>query len=219
MKIEKPKNISIFSQKKISDFIFDDIKYIKNPQILEFGVREGVSTKFFLDLCKKNNGKCISIDMNDYSNLFDDKNWQFIHSRDDNFDYVKGLIPKEFDIILLDTLHEAAHVEKIIYNYYNLLKKDGYFIIDDISWVPYLKNSWRDHFNLETENRKTFELLIDIYLTNQDNIRLSFCFDASGLAKIKKITENSLNKKKHVKSRIYSLRNLLKQIKKTIIKN
>ena len=219
MKIEKPKNISISSQKKISDFIFDDIKYIKNPQILEFGVREGVSTKFFLDLCKKNNGKCISIDMNDYSNLFNDKNWQFIHSRDDNYDYVKGLIPKEFDIILLDTLHEAAHVEKIIYNYYNLLKKDGYFIIDDISWVPYLKNSWRDHFNLETENRKTFELLIDIYLTNQDNIRLSFCFDASGLAKIKKITENSLNKKKHVKSRIYSLRNLLKQIKKTIIKN
>ena len=83
--------------------------------------------------------------MNDYSNLFNDKNWQFIHSRDDNFDLIKKLIPKELDIIFLDTLHEAAHVEKIIYNYYDLLKKDGYFVIDDISWIPYLKNSWRDN--------------------------------------------------------------------------
>ena len=219
MIIDKPKDLSIISQKKLSRFIFDNIKDIKNPQIFEFGVRAGISTKFFLDLCQKNNGKCVSVDMNDYSNLFNDKNWQFIHSKDDNFDLIKKLIPKELDIIFLDTLHEAAHVENIIYNYYDLLKKDGYFVIDDISWIPYLKNSWRDNFNLETENRKTFELLIDIYLTNQDNIRLNFCFDASGLAKIKKIAENPLNKKKHINSRIYSLRHLLKQIKRTIIKN
>ena len=47
MKIEKPKNISIFSQKKISDFIFDDFKYIKNPQILEFGVEKEFLLNFF----------------------------------------------------------------------------------------------------------------------------------------------------------------------------
>ena len=100
-----------------------------------------------------------------------------------------------------------------------MLKKNGLFIIDDISWVPYLKNSWRDNFNLETENRKTFELLIDIFLTNQNNITLDFTFSASGLAKIKKISSETLNKKKHTQSRIYSLRNFLKQIKRKIIKN
>ena len=219
MKIDKPKDISIISQTKLSGFIFNDIKDIKNPQILEFGVRKGVSTRFFLDLCNKNNGKCISVDINDYSHLFDDKNWKFIHSRDDNFEFIKNQIPKEFDIIFLDSLHEAAHVEKILYNYYDLLKKGGYFIIDDISWVPYLKNSWRDNFNLETENRKTFEVLIDILLTNQDNMKMDFRFVASGLAKIKKLSGESLNKKKHINSRVYSLKHLLKKIKKSIIKN
>ena len=219
MKIEKPYNLSEVSKNKVSNFIYEDIKDIKNPQILEFGVRAGHSTKFFLDLCKKNNGKCISVDIKDYSNLFNDENWTFIHSKDDNFTFIKNQIPKQFDIIFLDTLHEAQHVEKIFYNYFDMLKKNGLFIIDDISWIPYLKNSWRDNFNLETENRKTFELLLDIFLTNQNNISLDFTFSASGLAKIKKISSKTLNKKKHTQSRIYSLRNFLKQIKRKIIKN
>ena len=82
-----------------------------------------------------------------------------------------------------------------------------------------LKKFLRDNFNLETENRKTFELLIDIFLTNQNNITLDFTFSASGLAKIKKISSKTLNKKKHTQSRIHSLRNFLKQIKRKIIKN
>ena len=219
MTIEKPYNLSEISKNKVSNFIYEDIKNIKNPQILEFGVRAGHSTKFFLDLCKKNNGKCISIDMIDYSNLFNDENWTFIHSRDDNFSFIKNQIPKQFDVIFLDTLHEAQHVEKIFYSYFDMLKENGLFIIDDISWVPYLKNSWRDNFNLETENRKTFELLIDIFMTNQNNISLDYTFSASGLAKIRKISSKPLNKKKHIQSRIYSLKNFLKQIKKKIIKN
>ena len=219
MKIEKPYNHSETSKNKVSNFIYEDIKDIKNPQILEFGVRAGHSTKFFLDLCKTNNGKCISVDMNDYSNLFNDENWTFIHSRYDNLSFIKNQIPKEFDVIFLDTLHEAQHVEKIFYSYFDMLKKNGLFIIDDISWVPYLKNSWRDNFYPETENRKTFELLIDIFLTNQNNITLDFTFSTSGLAKIKKISNEILNKKKHTRSRIYSLRNFLKQIKRKIIKN
>ena len=219
MKIEKPYNHSETSKNKVSNFIYEDIKNIKNPKILEFGVRKGHSTKFFLELCKKNNGKCISVDMDDYSNLFNDENWTFIHSKDDNFSFIKNQIPKQFDIIFLDSLHEAQHVEKIFYNYFDMLKKNGLFIIDDISWVPYLKNSWRDNFTVETENRKTFELLIDIFLTTQSNITLDFKFDTSGLAKIKKISNETLNKKKHIQSRIYSFKNFLKQIKIKIIKN
>ncbi len=218
MKIKEPLNISSLSKNKLSNFIHDNVRNIPNPQILEFGVREGNSTKFFLDLCKQNDGKCFSVDINDYSKLFNDVNWKFIHSSDDNYNFIKNQIPSKFDIIFLDTLHVAEHVEKIIYNYYDMLKKDGYFIIDDISWIPYLKNSWRDSFNLETENRKTFELLIDIFLTNQDNFKLDFSFTASGLAQMKKVAENSLNNKRHVKSRIYSIRHFLKNIKLSILK-
>ena len=30
-----------------------------------------------------------SVDMIDYSNLFNDDNWKFIHSKDDNFSFIK----------------------------------------------------------------------------------------------------------------------------------
>ena len=31
---------------------------------------------------------------------------------DDNFDFLENQLPKKFDIIYLDSLHEAKHVEK-----------------------------------------------------------------------------------------------------------
>ena len=80
----------------------------------------------------------------------DDPNWKFIKfSRDDNFEYIKSKIPSEIDVILIDTIHEANHVKKILYGYYNFLKIDGYIFIDDISHLPYLKNSSRDNFYCE----------------------------------------------------------------------
>ena len=40
--------------KKFYNFIYNDIKNIKNPKILEFGVSSvGLSTSILLDLCEK----------------------------------------------------------------------------------------------------------------------------------------------------------------------
>ena len=100
---------------KIKNFIEDQIKNIQNPSIIEFGVKEGRSTKMFLDLCEKNNGKLFSIDITDYSSLFKNKNWNFILSRDDNFEYLEDKLPKKNYIIYLDSLHEADHIEKFYY--------------------------------------------------------------------------------------------------------
>ena len=80
---------------KIKNFIEDQIRNIQNPSIIEFGVKEGRSTKMFLDLCEKNNGKLFSIDITDYSSLFKNKNWNFILSRDDNFEYLEDKLPKK----------------------------------------------------------------------------------------------------------------------------
>ena len=57
---------------KIDTFIKKNISKIQKPQIVEFGVKEGRSTKLFLDICNQNNGKLYSIDIDDYSNLFND---------------------------------------------------------------------------------------------------------------------------------------------------
>ena len=103
---------------KINTYMFDLISNIKNCNFLEFGVKEGRSTLKFLELCRKNNGKLLSIDIDDYSNLYKDENWKFLKTRDDNFDLVDKHINGKLDVIYLDSLHEAKHVEKIFYHYF-----------------------------------------------------------------------------------------------------
>ena len=124
---------------KFNSFVANELISLKDLTILEFGVKEGRSTKIFLQHCKKNGGKLYSIDVNDYKDKFNDSNWTFIQSRDDNFDYLENKLPKKFDVIYLDSLHEADHVEKILYYYFDKLKIGGLFFIDDTSWLPYIR--------------------------------------------------------------------------------
>tara|TARA_B110001452_G_scaffold258497_1_gene253797 strand:+ start:1472 stop:2095 length:624 start_codon:yes stop_codon:yes gene_type:complete len=200
--------------RKIDDFMIKEIDHIKNPIIVEFGVSsEGRSTKFFLDICKKNNGKLFSLDINDHSKLFNDPNWTFIQSRDDNFDFLRKKLPKEIDIIFLDSLHESSHVEKLFKYYFSYLKVGGHFYIDDISWLPYLKNDPRDSFYCEINNKETFEKLLEIYRSNTDSFDIYFSFISSGICRVIK-KKNDLKDTSKIKSRENSLKNLLRKILK-----
>lgn len=202
---------------KLYTYLYDKIKNINDIKILEFGVREGVSTKLFVSLAEKNNGKVFSVDLDDYSNLINSITWKFIQSRDDNFELIKSKIDNEFDVILLDSQHEANHVKNIIYNYYDLLKKGGYFFIDDISWLPYLKNSYRDNFWCEINNKETFNIILDIYSDNISNFDLECSFVSSGFALLKKTTNDKLNTMRKKKNRSFSIKNLLRLAKKKIL--
>jgi predicted O-methyltransferase YrrM len=200
---------------KLQNFLTTELKGLEKPTILEFGVKEGRSTKIFLEYCEKFNGKLYSVDVDDYSKLFTSKNWKFIKSRDDNFDYLTSLLPSKFDIIYLDSLHEANHVEKILYYYYKFLKRNGFFFIDDISWLPYLKYNQRDNFYCEINNKETFEKLIEIYNNNEENFDIFFTFISSGMCKILK-KKDKLDKPKKMFSRINSIKNNLRKLKKFI---
>ena len=39
--------------KKLKDFFMEELKLVKAPKIVEFGVRKGISTKMFIDICEK----------------------------------------------------------------------------------------------------------------------------------------------------------------------
>ena len=198
---------------KLKNFFENQLKDISNPKILEFGVKEGRSTKLLLDYCKKRNGELFSVDVDDYSNLFSDKNWHFIRSRDDNLDFLKKKIPNKVDVIYLDSLHEAKHVEKIFYQYFDYLNIEGIFFIDDISWLPYLKNCKRDNFYCEINNKETFEKLLQIYNFNQEKFDIYFTFISSGMCKIVK-KQDLLNKTNKFSTREFSLKNLIRRLLK-----
>ena len=203
-------------KKKFFDFFYNDIFKIKKPKIIEFGVRHGISTSLFLDICSMNNGEMFSIDENDYSYKFKSENWNFIKSRDDNFQYLKTKIPKKVDVIFLDTLHKADHVIKILLEYFENLKEGGYFIIDDINWIPYLKGNQHNHFYKEINNKETFESLLQIYSLNSNTMNIRFNFADTGAAVITKLKDKNLLFNKKNISRDTTLKNYLRLLYKKI---
>ena len=197
---------------KLKKLIQKDIENKKNIRILEFGVNFGDSTKFFLDICEKNNGNLISVDTEDCRSEISSIRWKFIKSRDDNFEKIEQIVDNEkFDVIFLDTEHTPKHIEKILYYYYKFLKINGFFLIDDICWLPYLKDNYRNNEWIEVNNKKSFELLMMILNQNLKNIELDLCMDHSGMAKIKKKTEE-LNYPIKLNERDKNLKQQIKRI-------
>ena len=197
---------------KLEDCTLGYINSKIKPVILEFGVRHGISTNFFLDMCEKNDGFLYSVDMDDTSKKFNSEKWKFIHGRDDNFELVESFIPKKIDLIYIDSFHDAEHVAKIFFHYYPFLKDNGCLIIDDVSWLPYSKKNERDNFNSEINNHETFHKILDIYNNNTKNFDLTFNFKSSGMAKIIKKNENELLISKKVLIRKFTFKNFIRKI-------
>ena len=198
-------------EKKMEEFFLDELKNINNPKIVVFGVRHGISTKKFIDICENNNGFLNSFDIHDCSKVSNSKKWKFHQSRDDNFDYIDSKISNDIDLIYLDSFHNALHVKKIFYHYYPKLKLNGVFVIDDISWLPYLRNKDRNNFHCEINNQETFEKILEILRSNEENLKIYFSFVSSGMAKIIKLNNEPLKEPKKIKSRKYSLKNFVRR--------
>ena len=194
------------------------IENVDKPLILELGVKEGRSTEMFLEVCDRNNGNLISIDILDCSKISNNPRWKFIHSSDDNFDYINGKIEKKIDVLFIDSLHEPNHIKKVFYNYFNFVKINGLIFIDDVIQLPYVKGEYRDNEFVETINRLTFNKILEIFNENKNNFTLDINFSGSGLATIKKIN-NDLNYEKKIKNRLFSFKNILKNFYKPTPKN
>ena len=110
------------------------------------------------------------------------------------------MLKKKMDIIFIDTTHTAGHVEKIFYLYFKKLKTNGIMLIDDISWLPYCRNHYRDNSWVERNNKQTFFRLLEIYNSNSDKFDISFNFLESGLCKVIKTKDKKLNLKSKISS-------------------
>ena len=89
-------------------------------------------------------------------------------------------------------------------------------VIDDISWIPYSKNNYRDHFHTEIINRDTFNEILNILYNNKQIIDVHFSFNESGLAKIIKKKQEALKHGNNIVDRSFSAKNMIKKILKKI---
>ena len=190
-----------------------ELDKIEKPSILEFGVSsKALSTSIFLNKCVEKNGYLYSVDVVDYGYHFNSKNWKFIHSPDDNYEYIEKKIPEKLDIIYLDTIHTARHVEKILYHYFDRLKVGGVFVIDDTSSLPYLKGREKDNFSLELNNYETFQRLIEIFNSNHKNLYFESSFIGTGAVKLTKLNNEKLKNYKSLSDRRFSFLNIIRKI-------
>ena len=199
-------------EEKIDNFFLKDLKKIQKPNIIEFGVRKGVSTKKIIKICEENEGFLHAVDNEDCSKVSNSNKWKFHKTRDDNFEYLDKILNFDVDLIYLDSFHEASHIQKIFYHYYPLLKVGGVFVFDDISWLPYLKNKKRNNFNCEINNQEIFNKILEIKSENENLVDLYFSFIGSGSAKIIKKSNEILRKTKKLQSRKYSIKNIIRKI-------
>jgi predicted O-methyltransferase YrrM len=200
-----------YFEKEKLEIIESKISNIKNLNILELGVQKGNSTRMFLEICNRNDGYLTSIDIKDCSSVSNDKRWKFIFSSDDNFKHVdKYIANKQFDVLFIDSYHEPNHVRKVFFHYFYYLKKNGLIFIDDVMWLPYVKNGVEDNDFVERINRLTHDKLLQIFNNNIENLTLDINFSGSGLAILKKIGDK-LNKEKKIKNRLFSIKNLVKK--------
>ena len=207
-------------KEKFLRILHKELSELNTPSILEFGVsKKALSTSIFLKTCEEKNGHLYSVDVIDYSYHFNSERWKFLNCRDDEFEIIEKNIPQKFDIIYLDTIHTAGHVEKILYYYFDKLKVGGAFVIDDTSLLPYLKYREKNNFSLEINNNETFELLLKILNSNHDNIHLEASFIGTGAIKITKLNENKLKKYNSLFSRKFSILNLIRKIYKSFKRN
>lgn len=122
---------------------------------------------------------------------------------------VNSYLRYKLNIIFIDTTHTADHVEKIFYLYFKKLKINGFILIDDISWLPYCKDQYRNHSWVEKNNKETFFRMLEIYNSNKDKLDISFNFLDSGLCKVTKIKDKKLNLKNKIYYRKFIVKNIL----------
>ncbi len=62
------------------------------------------------------------------------------------------------------------------------------------------------------DSYSSFSKLLEIYNNNQTNFNIEFTFEGTGICKIKKLSENKLNMPKDIKSRKFSIKNLIRKV-------
>lgn len=127
--------------------------------ILEIGVRDGVSTSAFLLGLEVNGGHLYSLDINEScGKIFVHPDWTFIHAHStDDYARVQQIIAgaKPLDILLLDGDHSYGQLATDLRLYTRLLRRGGMLLVHDVQpddprkvkdWYPVQECSraWQD---------------------------------------------------------------------------
>jgi predicted O-methyltransferase YrrM len=170
--------------------LHQEVKLKVDPLVVELGVDKGQSTKVFLNAIEgKNNAKLISIDIENCRSAVDAERWEFVQQDSSDIKSLliaKPIIKSGIDVLYVDSLHTAKHVQKEIYNFFEYLNKDAYIFLDDIDSGPYMFKQRKDSAGIEIANRKIYKLLEAIFRANIDKLDFEIMRGSTGLGVFRK---------------------------------
>lgn len=163
----------------------------KTPLILELGVDKGLSTTVFLQACEDKNGKLVSVDIKDCSDISGSERWQFVQSDSTDVEYVLSQAPElkdGIDIIYIDSMHAKDHVQKELTRWFPYMKEHSWIFFDDVDSNPYRKGNRKDHFQNEIAWRKIHDYVQAFFYSNEDHLFLNVFYGSTGLAAMHKLS-------------------------------
>lgn len=112
--------------------------------ILELGVREGVSTSAFLYGVEQNGGHVWSVDLNErcYETFRGHKDWTFIHGNSlDVARLEEGGVPATINLLFLDTVHTYEQVNLELKTWGPRVKEAGLILVHGINKYPHAQDA------------------------------------------------------------------------------
>jgi predicted O-methyltransferase YrrM len=110
------------------------LREVARGNILEIGVRGGVSTAAFLLGVEKNGGHVYSLDMSpDCGNNFRHPQWSFIQAHSRDFAKVRSMLPERLDLLLIDGDHTLEGCLSDLELYAPLVRPGGIILVHDVA--------------------------------------------------------------------------------------
>lgn len=132
--VEERYNIALKLRSDIKEHI-PFLSAFARGNILEFGVRDGISTAAFLYGIERQGGILWSVDKNpECGKLFSGHPlWRFIQA--DSCDVTRIIdlgLPGKLDIVFLDTEHDYEHVSNELTSWHTMVDMDGMILVHDV---------------------------------------------------------------------------------------
>ncbi|MEO1134417.1 MAG: class I SAM-dependent methyltransferase, partial [Cyanobacteria bacterium J06639_1] len=125
-----------------------------SPVMLELGTRQGKSTTVLLKACDETNGRLVSVDIDDCSDVAMSERWQFVRSNSTDVEAILARAPHladGIDILYVDSLHKREHVEREVMNWYPYLNREAWIFFDDVDANPYRQGHRKDNYSNELD--------------------------------------------------------------------
>lgn len=169
--------------------LYEAAKARPGGTFLELGTDRGQASNAILAACAETGGRLVSVDVRDCAGAASGPHWSFVQASSLDRAAILAAAPflaEGIDLLYVDSLHTAEHVEREIRTWFDLVRQGGDIFFDDVDSAPYLAGRRKDNAKMEIANRRIRALIEHVFQSNLDRTELALFLGSTGLARLRK---------------------------------